>query len=160
MILSFCPLQSSSRSSRESLQALDLLFQPPYCPTYRRPFTAANTACILASTNTALNIVWKIIHSFRERVVHRYRSPKKRTTTYNLAGFDVDGPADAALGSMNTRRRRQGGDVCAVFVHAGAGYHSIQNERIHLQACEQYVYRSYPWAQITAWHQSCVEIHI
>ncbi|CAO1601211.1 hypothetical protein XANCAGTX0491_004878 [Xanthoria calcicola] len=37
---------------------------------------------------------------------------------------------------MNTRRRRQGGDVCAVFVHAGAGYHSIQNERIHLQACE------------------------
>ncbi|KAI4242617.1 MAG: hypothetical protein L6R42_010962, partial [Xanthoria sp. 1 TBL-2021] len=73
---------------------------------------------------------------FRERVVHRYRSPKKRTTTHNLAGFDVDGPADAALGQMNTRRRRQGGDVCAVFVHAGAGYHSIQNERIHLQACE------------------------
>lgn len=40
---------------------------------------------------------------------------------------------------MNTRRRRLGGDVCAVFVHAGAGYHSLQNERIHLQACEQYV---------------------
>ncbi|KAL8681601.1 MAG: hypothetical protein Q9186_002270 [Xanthomendoza sp. 1 TL-2023] len=37
---------------------------------------------------------------------------------------------------MNTRRRRLGGDVCAIFVHAGAGYHSVQNERIHLQACE------------------------
>ena len=35
------------------------------------------------------------------------------------------------------RRRRMGGDVCAVFVHAGAGYHSVQNERIHLQACEE-----------------------
>jgi len=38
-----------------------------------------------------------------------------------------------------TRRRRMGGDVCAIFVHAGAGYHSVQNERIHLQACEEYV---------------------
>lgn len=39
----------------------------------------------------------------------------------------------------STRRRRMGGDVCAIFVHAGAGYHSIQNEKIHLQACEEYV---------------------
>ncbi|KAL8996751.1 MAG: hypothetical protein Q9169_003822 [Polycauliona sp. 2 TL-2023] len=89
---------------------------------------------VLAIRTTALTIVWKIIHSFHERVVHR--SPKKQTTSSNLAGFDVDGPADAALGHTNTRRRRQGGDVCAIFVHAGAGYHSIQNERIHLQACE------------------------
>ncbi|KAL8994638.1 MAG: hypothetical protein Q9169_005439 [Polycauliona sp. 2 TL-2023] len=89
---------------------------------------------VLAIRTTALAIVWKIIHSFHARVVHR--SPKKQTTSYNLASFDVDGPADAALGHMNTRRRRQGGDVCAIFVHAGAGYHSIQNERIHLQACE------------------------
>ncbi|KAF2472180.1 N-terminal nucleophile aminohydrolase [Lindgomyces ingoldianus] len=28
-------------------------------------------------------------------------------------------------------------DVCCIFVHAGAGYHSIQNERIHLQACNE-----------------------
>ncbi|KAL8910529.1 MAG: hypothetical protein Q9172_007830, partial [Xanthocarpia lactea] len=77
-----------------------------------------------------------IIHSIRERVAHRLRSPKKQTTSYNLAGYDVDGPADAGLGPMTTRRRRLGGDVCAVFVHAGAGYHSVQNEKIHLQACE------------------------
>jgi len=27
--------------------------------------------------------------------------------------------------------------ICAIFVHAGAGYHSIQNEDIHLQACNE-----------------------
>ncbi|KAF2746441.1 N-terminal nucleophile aminohydrolase [Sporormia fimetaria CBS 119925] len=26
-------------------------------------------------------------------------------------------------------------DMCCIFVHAGAGYHSIQNENIHLEAC-------------------------
>ncbi|KAJ4987995.1 Threonine aspartase 1 [Stagonosporopsis vannaccii] len=26
-------------------------------------------------------------------------------------------------------------EVCAIYVHAGAGYHSHQNERIHLEAC-------------------------
>ncbi|KAH7114418.1 nucleophile aminohydrolase [Dendryphion nanum] len=26
-------------------------------------------------------------------------------------------------------------ETCCIFVHAGAGYHSIQNERIHLEAC-------------------------
>ncbi|OJD37723.1 n-terminal nucleophile aminohydrolase [Diplodia corticola] len=32
-------------------------------------------------------------------------------------------------------RGRRGGDICAIFVHAGAGYHSVQNETLHLQAC-------------------------
>ena len=27
--------------------------------------------------------------------------------------------------------------TAAVFVHAGAGYHSVQNERIHLEACSE-----------------------
>ncbi|KAI4094386.1 MAG: hypothetical protein L6R37_007259 [Teloschistes peruensis] len=44
--------------------------------------------------------------------------------------------ADGSSGPTHTRRRRLGGDVCAIFVHAGAGYHSVQNEKIHLQACE------------------------
>jgi taspase (threonine aspartase 1) len=30
------------------------------------------------------------------------------------------------------RRPQQGGDLCAIFVHGGAGYHSEQNERAHL----------------------------
>jgi len=33
-----------------------------------------------------------------------------------------------------TRRRLEGGDLCAIFVHAGAGYHSHQNEKVHLTA--------------------------
>jgi len=30
-------------------------------------------------------------------------------------------------------------DCAAIFVHAGAGYHSITNESVHLAACEEYV---------------------
>jgi taspase (threonine aspartase 1) len=29
--------------------------------------------------------------------------------------------------------------MSCVFVHAGAGYHSKENERNHLQACSEYV---------------------
>lgn len=34
---------------------------------------------------------------------------------------------------------RRDGDLCAVFVHAGAGYHSFTNEPVHLRACSEYV---------------------
>lgn len=37
---------------------------------------------------------------------------------------------------MPFRRHREGGDLCAIYVHAGAGYHSTTNERFHLAACE------------------------
>ncbi|PNS14740.1 hypothetical protein CAC42_1762 [Sphaceloma murrayae] len=33
------------------------------------------------------------------------------------------------------RRSRKGGNTTCIFVHAGAGYHSEQNEHIHLKAC-------------------------
>ncbi|MCJ1403678.1 hypothetical protein MMC11_006901 [Xylographa trunciseda] len=36
---------------------------------------------------------------------------------------------------MPFHRKRLGGDISAIFVHAGAGYHSVQNEKVHLQAC-------------------------
>jgi taspase (threonine aspartase 1) len=29
--------------------------------------------------------------------------------------------------------------VAAIFIHAGAGYHSTTNEKVHLQACNEYV---------------------
>ncbi len=54
----------------------------------------------------------------------------------SLPDAQFDGPIDLASLDM-PKRRRLAGDVCAIFVHAGAGYHSIQNERIHLQACEE-----------------------
>ncbi|KAK0282022.1 hypothetical protein LTR35_007119 [Friedmanniomyces endolithicus] len=34
-----------------------------------------------------------------------------------------------------SKRGRRGGDVACIFVHAGAGYHSVQNEQHHLAAC-------------------------
>lgn len=34
---------------------------------------------------------------------------------------------------------RRSADSAAIFVHAGAGYHSVQNENIHLQACNELV---------------------
>lgn len=47
----------------------------------------------------------------------------------------MDGPSD-------TRRPRAVQSqpcVSAIFVHAGAGYHSTTNEHIHLGACNEYV---------------------
>jgi hypothetical protein len=39
---------------------------------------------------------------------------------------------------MPFRRKREGGDVCAIYVHAGAGFHSYANEKHHLTACAEY----------------------
>jgi len=47
-------------------------------------------------------------------------------------------------GSADTRRPRAVQSqpcVSAIFVHAGAGYHSTTNEHIHLGACNEYVDR-------------------
>lgn len=57
----------------------------------------------------------------------------------NMEGLpddQLDGPIDLASLDM-PKRRRLSGDVCAIFVHAGAGYHSLQNEKVHLSACEE-----------------------
>lgn len=35
---------------------------------------------------------------------------------------------------MPFRRQHEGSDLCAIFVHAGAGYHSVSNEKLHLSA--------------------------
>jgi len=40
-----------------------------------------------------------------------------------------------------SRAARKPTDCAAIFVHAGAGYHSITNEAVHLAACEEYVER-------------------
>ncbi|KAI5270683.1 N-terminal nucleophile aminohydrolase [Aureobasidium subglaciale] len=39
------------------------------------------------------------------------------------------------LHSRSRKIQKNGADQPCIFVHAGAGYHSLQNERIHLQAC-------------------------
>lgn len=52
-------------------------------------------------------------------------------------GLQIDGQADGAPNAMSTRRHRVAGDVCAIFVHAGAGFHSTANEKSHLEVCEE-----------------------
>ena len=49
--------------------------------------------------------------------------------------YQIDGLADSLKSVMPSRRVREEGDIPAIFVHAGAGYHSVQNEHIHLEAC-------------------------
>ncbi|KAH9865407.1 hypothetical protein J1614_008990 [Plenodomus biglobosus] len=48
-------------------------------------------------------------------------------------------PTDGAFTSETYTRKASrsppNDDVCCIYVHAGAGYHSHQNERIHLEAC-------------------------
>ena len=44
--------------------------------------------------------------------------------------FGGDGAFDRVL-------KRRKGPVSAIFIHAGAGYHSTTNERIHLAACSE-----------------------
>lgn len=43
------------------------------------------------------------------------------------------------------RPGRQKTDIACIFVHAGAGYHSKDNELHHLQACEEYVRLPVAW---------------
>ena len=35
------------------------------------------------------------------------------------------------------KRGRKATDIGCVFVHAGAGYHSVQNDNVHLTACNE-----------------------
>lgn len=46
----------------------------------------------------------------------------------------TDGALDRVL--RHTQRKKH---IPAIFVHAGAGFHSHQNEHVHLEACVAYV---------------------
>jgi taspase (threonine aspartase 1) len=68
----------------------------------------------------------------------------RSTLPYPLANSDnfqsgpvMDGAAERMFrGSQRSTARSH---VSAIFVHAGAGYHSTTNEHIHLGACDRYV---------------------
>ena len=42
-------------------------------------------------------------------------------------------------GTVDRVLKRKGKPVTAIFIHAGAGFHSHQNERVHLEACSECV---------------------
>ena len=52
-------------------------------------------------------------------------------------GDQADGAVVSSYSPMVQLGKRKGGDVAAIFVHAGAGYHSLHNEKNHLKACEE-----------------------
>ena len=63
---------------------------------------------------------------------HSMDEPEPDTSSgYPSPISSVDGPADQV--------RKGGKPVTAIFIHAGAGFHSLQNEKIHLEACTEYV---------------------
>ena len=66
----------------------------------------------------------------------RLSGAESTSSSENLTEAQFDGTIDLATSDM-PQRRRLSGDVCAIFVHAGAGYHSFQNEKVHLAACEE-----------------------
>ncbi|KAF2798351.1 N-terminal nucleophile aminohydrolase [Melanomma pulvis-pyrius CBS 109.77] len=49
--------------------------------------------------------------------------------------ISADGTVHADPPSRKATQSPPRDDICCIFVHAGAGYHSLQNERIHLEAC-------------------------
>lgn len=84
-----------------------------------------------------LRRIHKLIESVKMDEEPRLSSSKTTLSSSKSEYPQVDGPIDVAPSDMGGRRKRLAGDVCAVFVHAGAGYHSVQNERVHLAACEE-----------------------
>ena len=72
-----------------------------------------------------------------EHLLGQEIDPNQSFNVHKLARLELDVLADSSSDEMPTRRRRLGGDVCTIFIHAGAGFHSIQNEKLHLAACEE-----------------------
>jgi hypothetical protein len=60
-----------------------------------------------------------------------------------------DHGSDGALDRMLRLGQKQKG-VPAIFIHAGAGFHSHQNEHVHLEACVAYVAPIVLWFSSTA----------
>jgi taspase (threonine aspartase 1) len=51
----------------------------------------------------------------------------------------ADGAGMTETHTRKASRSPPNEEVCCIYVHAGAGYHSHQNEKIHLEACNEYV---------------------
>jgi taspase (threonine aspartase 1) len=61
-----------------------------------------------------------------------FYSSLDRTTSLNQV---MDGAGEGAF--RRGQKSQSNSNVSAIFVHAGAGYHSTTNEHIHLGACNE-----------------------
>lgn len=58
---------------------------------------------------------------------------------YNITNLSPIMDGSTEINSSRAHRSQgQSSHVSAIFVHAGAGYHSTTNEHIHLGACDRY----------------------
>lgn len=63
------------------------------------------------------------------------RLPKPFSVTMDSSdSSSTDTGSDGAVDRIWKRNARP---VAAIFIHAGAGYHSIKNEKVHLDACSE-----------------------
>ena len=100
-------------------------------------------AAKLSSIHTKLSLFRHQLRDVRQKLLSRKLDDIKNNevgdiTRKRLDGASAEDPEGWPL-VMPFHRKRRGGDISAIFVHAGAGYHSVQNERVHLQACAEYV---------------------
>ena len=99
----------------------------------------------LSSINTKVSLFRRQPRDVRRKLSSRKldeitNNELKDTTHKNLDGVFAE-EIERWPPIMPFHRKRRGGDISAIFVHAGAGYHSVQNEMVHLQACAEYVTR-------------------
>jgi len=79
------------------------------------------------------------LHSLRLRILYDRVLALVELSSKNIR---VKRSRSLPLTMSATPRKAKGPYMSAIFVHAGAGYHSIQNERIHLAACNEYDFTS------------------
>jgi len=70
-------------------------------------------------------------------------SPSRPLSQSTIPPLVMDGPTDKLFG-RSSQKSQGPTNVSAIFVHAGAGFHSTTNEHIHLGACNEYVFHLYP----------------
>lgn len=66
-------------------------------------------------------------------------SPSSNSSAVTTSSVAMDGSTDRIFGGRTSKVQNPPANVSAIFVHAGAGYHSTTNEHIHLGACNEYV---------------------
>ena len=91
----------------------------------------------MASTPSSTPL-WSTAHPTTQH--HHGYTQAHDSDNFSDTTSDTDGDVNMVLdGPMEWSQRRSKAPVAAIFIHAGAGYHSTTNEKVHLEACAEYV---------------------
>lgn len=75
-------------------------------------------------------------------MMENVRQPKKKSQCDEVTqdqAADRRASAPSTDASTKGKSQRSKKKQTAIFIHAGAGFHSHENEKVHLQACQTYV---------------------